>query len=291
MVRRPTLLRALVVVVGLLLVAIATPMWTAEPAGASEPGPPGTPLLVSIDSLTPGEIPEQGPIQIRGSVTNRDDEAWSGIDLYPFISPVPIQSRADLTEAAALPSDVYVGDRILEADASVDELQPGSSSTFSITVPRSLIDSYISGAPGVYWFGVHAIGGSDSLPRDIFADARARTFLPLVPPRTKGAVRTALVVPLRRFLGHEADGSLSDPEAWQRSLSAEGRLRESVEFGAAARPGQLSYLVDPALPDAVSRLAEGNPPRSLAPTDETTEPGESPVALADRGRGERGGRG
>jgi len=275
-VRRPTFSRALVAVVGVVLVAMATPMWTAEPAGASEPGPPATPLLVSIDSLTPGEIPEQGPIQIRGSVTNRSDEAWSDVKLYPFVSAVPIESRAALTEAAALPADEYVGDRIIEVEDQVEVLQPGSSSTFSLTVPRSLIATYISGAPGVYWFGVHASGASDSLPRDNFADARARTFVPLVPPQTKGAVRTALVVPLRRFLGHEPDGSLSDPDAWQRSLSAEGRLRESVEFGAAAGPGQLSYLVDPALPDAVSRLAEGNPPRSLAPTDEATEPGESP---------------
>ena len=265
-------------------------MWTAEPAGASEPGPPGTPLLVSIDSLTPGEIPEQGPIQIRGSVTNRSDEAWSDVKLYPFVSQVPIESRAALTEAAALPADEYVGDRIIEVEDQVEVLQPGSSSTFSLTVPRSLIATYISGAPGVYWFGVHASGASDSLPRDTFADARARTFLPLVPPQTKGAVRTALVVPLRRFLGHEPDGSLSDPDAWQRTLSAEGRLRESVEFGAAASPGQLSYLVDPALPDAVSRLAEGNPPRSLAPTDEATRTRRVPVALADRGRGRRRGR-
>jgi uncharacterized protein DUF6049 len=274
-VRRPTLLRALVAVVGPLLLAVASVSWTAAPATAKSPAP-GTPLLITIDSLTPGEIPEQGPIQVRGSVTNRDDEAWSDVDLYPFISSSPIRSRAALTEAAALPADEYVGDRILEVEATVDVLQPGSSSTFTITVPRSLIDDYIGGAPGVYWFGVHAIGASASLPRDTFADGRARTFVPLVPPQTKGAVRTALVVPLRRFLGHKPDGSLSDPEAWQRSLSADGRLREAVEFGAAAGPGQLSYLVDPALPDAVERLADGNPPRSLAPTDELPEPGESP---------------
>jgi hypothetical protein len=286
-VRRPTLLRALVAVVGLLLVAVASVSWTAAPATANAPAP-GTPLLISIDSLTPGEIPEHGPIRVRGSVTNRDDEAWTDVDLYPFISSTPVQSRAALAEAAALPADEYVGDRILEVEATVDVLQPGSSSTFTITVPRSLIDDYIGGAPGVYWFGVHAIGASASLPRDTFADGRARTFLPLVPPRTKGAVRTALVVPLRRFLGREPDGSLSDPEGWQRTLSADGRLREAVEFGAAAGPGQLSYLLDPALPDAVRRLADGNPPRSLAPTDELTEPGESPSPSPTEDEGDKG---
>jgi len=276
-----------VAVVGLLLVAGASVSWTAAPATAKSPAP-GTPLLITIDSLTPGEIPEQGPIQVRGSVTNRDDEAWTDVDLYPFISSSPIRSRAALAEAAALPADEYVGDRILEVEATVDVLQPGSSSTFAITVPRSLIDDYIGGAPGVYWFGVHAIGASASLPRDTFADGRARTFVPLVPPQTKGAVRTALVVPLRRFLGREPDGSLSDPEAWQRTLSADGRLREAMEFGAAAGPGQLSYLVDPALPDAVQRLADGNPPRSLAPTDEITQPGESPSPSPTEDEGDEG---
>ena len=246
--------------------------------------------MITIDSLTPGEIPEQGPIQIRGSVTNRDDEAWA-TSTSTRSSPAPPSSPAPaLTEAAALPADEYVGDRIIEVEAKVDVLQPGSSSTFSITVPRSLIAAYICGrARRLLVRRPRASGPVRRLPRDTFADGRARTFLPLVPPQTKGAVRTALVVPLRRFLGREPDGSLSDPEAWQRSLSADGRLREAVEFGAAAGPGQLSYLVDPALPDAVRRLADGNPPRSLAPTDEATEPGESPSPSPTDGRGRRRG--
>ena len=173
--------------------------------------------------------------------------------------------------------------------------QPGASRTFSITVPRSLISAEISGAAGVYWFGVHASGESIETPRDEFTDGRARTFLPLVPESTRGAVRTSLVVPLRRFLGREPDGSLSDADAWQRSLSDDGRLREAVQFAAAAGPGQISWLVDPALLDAVRRLAAGNPARSLGPTIEPTDPGETPSESPteepdeerDRGRGAR----
>jgi hypothetical protein len=259
----------------LLLMAWQAPT-EAAPQRADQHRAPRTPLVVAIDTLTPGYVPVNGPIRIRGRVTNKDDVPWTDINVHPFIGNVPIQSRADLAAAATAPVDLAVGDRLTDALDQIEELQPGASSTFSLTVPRGLLMAEQGAAePGVYWFGVHAIGqGPDG--RDEFADGRARTFLPLVPPRTKGAARTALVMPLRRYLGHEPDGSLSNTEAWQRSLSDGGRLREAVEFGAAAGPGELSWLVDPALPDAVQRLAHGNPARSLADTIEPTEPGGTP---------------
>ena len=50
----------------------------------------------------------------------------------------------------------------------------------------------ITGEPGVYWIGVHALG-SNADGRDLVADGRARTFIPLV---TKDqAKRTVDVVP------------------------------------------------------------------------------------------------
>jgi hypothetical protein len=276
-VRRPTYLRAFALVLGLPLLLLS---WQA-PADATTQSAdqhraPRTPLLVTIDSLSPGYVPERGPIRIHGRVTNRDDVPWTEINVHPFLADSgPIQGRAELAEAAATPADASVGTRLTDALAQIGELQPGASSTFSITVPRSVLEDVDGfGAPGIYWFGVHALGtGTDG--RDDFADGRARTFLPLVPPSTRGAARTALVVPLRRNIGHEPDGSLSDAEAWQRTLSEGGRLREAVEFGSAAGPGQISWLVDPALPDAVARLAAGNPRRSLADTILPTEPGET----------------
>ena len=99
------------------------------------------------------------------------------------------------------------------------------------------------------------------------ADGRARTFLPYVPPTTPGSIKTALVLPLRHFLPYAADGSLEELDHWQRTLRLGGRLRDLVDFGASAGSRPVTWLVDPALPDAVRRLAAGNPARSLAPTE------------------------
>ncbi len=276
--------RALALLIGLPTLLVA---WPSTASADSAPAPAPSPLLVSIDSMSPSSLPERGPIEIRGTVTNRDDVAWSTINLYPFISSAPMTTEPELAEAAELPADEFVGERMTDAVHQIEELQPGASTTYSITVPRSLITAEITGDAGVYWFGVHAIAQGDDGLRDDVADGRARTFLPLVPESTNGAVQTALVIPLRRFLGREPDGSLADPAAWQGSLSDGGRLREAVEFAGAAAPGQLSWLVDPALLDAVRRIAAGNPARSLAPTIQPTNPdgtpSESPTEEPDEG--------
>ncbi len=48
----------------------------------------------------------------------------------------------------------------------LDELAPGESSTFTIRVPRSReISRGRASTPGVYWFGVHALGDSVIAPR------------------------------------------------------------------------------------------------------------------------------
>lgn len=220
------------------------------------------PLAVSITSLTPGAIPRRGPIRVSGEVTNRSAETWSTVKLYPFLGATPMTSAEQLAAAAELPHQEYVGDRIIEVGDTVDELAPGESAPFTIRLPRSRIPVT---AAGVYWFGVHALGESVA-GRDDVADGRARTFLPLVEPGTPGRVRTAVVIPLRRALTRESDGSLAGVEAWTRTLGSEGSLRSLVDLGASAGDQPVTWLIDPALVDAVRDLAAGNPPRSLAPT-------------------------
>ena len=73
-----------------------------------------------------------------------------------------------------------------------------------------------------------------------------------------------MAIPLRHQLVHTDDGRLDDLAGWTRSLSQGGRLRSLVDFGANSGDRTVTWLVDPALIDAVRRLAEGNPPRSLA---------------------------
>ncbi len=234
------------------------------------------PLTIELSTVSPSVVPGSGPIRISGTVTNIDIETWTTVNLYPFIGDEPMTSPAELEVASKVAVDQDVGGRITDFGPleTIEELEPGESYFFTITVPRSYYDLP---RRGVYWFGVHALG-EGPVPRDTVADGRARTFLPYVPGNVEGSVETALVIPLRRYIAHEPDGSIANTDAWLRTLEDGGRMRGLVDFGAAAGDQTVTWLLDPALLDAVRRLAAGNPARSLAPTrpaDPATEPSES----------------
>ncbi len=221
-----------------------------------------SPLAVTIDNLTPSTIPEKGMVRISGTITNNDTVTWSTVNIYSFISDEPLTTSEQLDEAAATPEDAVVGRRITDERHKVtfEELAPGDHATYSLSIPRGLLHA---DTPGVYWFGVHALGdGPDG--RDGSADGRARTFLPLVPEARLGQQPTAVVIPLRHQLVYTDDGSLDDLASWTQTLSRGGRLRSLVDFGANSGDRTVTWAVDPALVDAVRRLANGNPPRSLA---------------------------
>jgi hypothetical protein len=282
-----SLLPALVAVV-----ATSVPAATAHPAGPADPGdavehrtapvsrgaarapasaPDDSALGVTIDSLTPSVLPRRGPVRISGSVTNRTGETWRAVNLHAFVGDAPITSGAALAEQAEVAPEEFVGERITVPGTfdTVDELAPGASAQYSMDVPRSVIEVT---QPGVYWFGVHALGESDE-PRDGVADGRARTFMPLVAGSAR-PVDTALVIPLRKRISHQADGRVAGARRWAQNLES-GPLHTLVELGASAGSRPVTWLVDPALPDAVRALVAGNPPRSLEDTvGDDDQPGE-----------------
>ncbi|MBC9732396.1 DUF6049 family protein [Nocardioides marmotae] len=272
---RPALAAAVLTLAGAVTGLVVPPapaspvVATRAPVAAVEADT--APLGVTIESLTPGAIPRRGPIRVAGSVINRSDETWSAIKLYPFLGSTPMTTAAELAAATEVPAEQEVGNRIVEVSDVVDELAPGEAAPFRLTLPASRITV---DAAGVYWFGVHALGES-AAGRVDGADGRARTFLPLVPRTTRGEIRTAIVVPLRRPIDHESDGSLADVTSWTRTLETGGTLRSLVDLGASAGDRPVSWLVDPALVDAVRRLADGNPPRSLGPTEPGDQGGPS----------------
>lgn len=255
---------------------------TTSPTGpvpmtaAEEPEP----LQVTLSTISPSTVPRTGPIRVTGTVINIDDETWSTINLYPFISATPMTTEAELAEAVTVPVGQEVGARMATRGpfAVIDALDPGESYSFAFDVPR---DDYTMAGSGVYWFGVHALG-EGPVPRDLVADGRARTFLPYVPGNAKGSLKTALIIPLRRYLAYEDDGQLANLDDWTRTLGEGGRMRGLVDFGAAAGSNPVTWLIDPALPEAVRRIAVGNPARSLEPTQpiEPDEP-ESPDSPND----------
>lgn len=243
----------------------------ASPQQSSRPHARDHALTVTMATLTPSAIPRRGKIRITGSVTNRSDETWRAINVHPFISDAPITSSAELATQTDRDATDYVGDRITVPGNfdNVGNLEPGESASYSIALSRNVLTQT---EPGVYWFGVHALGETDTIARDGIADGRARTFMPLV-PRTNRALPTALVVPVRRGVTHRPDGRVAGVRSWAEDLSSGGSLRSLVDFGAAAGNRPLTWLVDPAVPDTVQQLVEGNPERSLADTVEEP-PGE-----------------
>lgn len=245
----------------------------APPARAADEPEEADPLAVTIDELDTVSLDgrTKGRITMRGKVTNTAREEWHGVKIYPFVGDTPMTTSRELAAAAEMPADAVVGERIVTKGtyATIPDLAPGETYSWSLSVPRRLLD--IS-EPGVYWFGVHALGATT--PNT--ADGRARTFLPLVkePNKRAKAERVSLVMPLRRSVVYNGDGSVNYLRGWTRDLGAGGRLFRMLETGA-EMPG-LTWAIDPALIDAVRNLAEGNPPRNLGPTDEGEgEPEES----------------
>lgn len=268
--------------------SVAAPVGDAggTPMAARPLAEPTEPLQVTITSLTPSTIPERGRVRVRGSVTNLSEERWRAINVHAFVDDTPITSSAELAEARAVPPDADVGSRITTPGTfdAVGSLRPGQTVGFSLELARD--DLPVTEA-GVYWFGVHALGNTDAA-RDGVADGRARTFLPLVPgAEARPPVRTALVLPLRRPVRHAPDGRIRSVAGWAEDLAPGGRLRSLVDFGAAAGPRPVTWLVDPAVPDAVARLVAGNAPRSLADTvpvgDQPEEEADGETASADPG--------
>lgn len=292
MLRPVSLLPALVAVA-----TLATGLLVASPASAAPRATTEatTPLLVTIDDMSPSVVPKKGKIRVSGTVTNADDETWSSISLYAFMGDQgPMTTSKQLSEAATAPEDALVGQRITTEGtyAEVTELRPGESATYSLAVPRAELEPYLAG-DGVYWFGVHALGSTEA-GGDLFADGRARTFLPLISSNVR-PVQTAVVIPLRRQILHAADGSIDDVESWTASFSPGGALRALVDLGVASGSQPVTWLVDPAVIDVARRLAAGNPPRSLASTvteddtdgdpdgDEATSESPSPSATPTEG--------
>ncbi|WP_182378626.1 DUF6049 family protein [Nocardioides sp. WS12] len=242
------------------------------------------PLAITIDEMTPGGLPRSGPLVVRGTITNVGLERWEDISLYPMFNSGPgcelcagvMTTSAELEVAAELDAEAPVGNRHTAVQAQVSALVPGQVASYTLRIPQAALRIlFPSPTPGVYWFGVHALGASASTPRDLIADGRARTFLPYVPGSVDGVVETAVVVPLRAPVTHASDGSLSRTTAWQEALTLDGHLAGPLAFGAASGLNPVTWLVDPAVLDAVRHLSLRNLPRDVAPTPDPEEPAAS----------------
>ena len=261
---------------------------------------PESPLRVVIDRLNPAVVPTTGELQVTGTLTNVSESDWTDLKVYLLTSTEPMTTEAEIAEAVTSDPDIEIGDRLIAPGLfqQAPDLAPGQSTRFRLAVPaRTLL---VSGAPGVYWLGVHVLG-TDDAGRIEGADGRARTFLPLVPERA--STRLALGVPFRRHVVRAADGTLEYDGLWERQLR-NGRLERTRAFAASALPDgdeagtpaprrqrsngsspdtgegwPLTWLVDGAVLDAADTLSAGNPAVDLASdgSNELTAPDDEPT--------------
>ncbi|MGI8901563.1 MAG: DUF6049 family protein, partial [Nocardioides sp.] len=252
------------------LVVIGSPSGAAAASGAgavrTARGEDDAPLRVVMDTLSPSVIPRRGEIIITGEVTNTSDVTWTDLQVYLFTSPSPIGGRSDLAAAAASDPATDIGERLAKEGqfSEIGDLDPGESTPYAVSVNRRDLD--ITEEPGVYWIGVHILGAGDD-GRDLVADGRARSFVPMM-ERDAPRAQVAVTVPVREHVRRDTDNTLLELRRWQRSF-AEGRLERLLSFGASSgRP--LTWIVDPAVLDAAASVAADNPPLSVA--DDGTGP-------------------
>ena len=253
------------------LPGLATPARAADDSGAD-------PLAVTLKALTPSAIPHKGRIQVTGTVRNTSSQTWRDVHVYPLTSYDPITSTADLATAAATDPTAVIGNRLLEVGRKIGTLAPGARARFRIRVP--VADLKISHKPGVYWLAVHALG-TNREGADEVADGRARTFIPLMPKRVKSVAHVSLVLPLGAQIRRTSDGAVADAKKLARSTEPGGRLSRLLAFAEASGSASITWLVDPAVVDAIQEVADGNDGIGLAkagagePSDDAT-PSESP---------------
>lgn len=244
------------------------------------------PLQVTIASLSPSVVPDRGKLRISGTVSNVGDETYDDIRVYGLTSTVPITTRAELADAVESDPAIEVGDRITSVLDALDSLDPGETASYTLKIPHDQMPIGATSQPGVYWFGVHALGAT-AAGRDQVADGKARTFLPLA-PSDHAPIDTALVMSVRHSVEYRPDGSLRGVRGWRTDLAPGGALQELVGFARAAGTRPLTWLVDPAVPDAIARLADANPARDLGRTPAGGGNGGEPTA-APAGGGEEDG--
>ncbi|HEU5045419.1 MAG TPA: DUF6049 family protein [Nocardioidaceae bacterium] len=233
----------------------------AQTAAAAE-DTSSAPLQVTIGSLAPSTIPRHGRITVTGRITNRSDMTWTNLQAYLFTSSTPMRTAEELDAAAHTDPTAEVGARLYKPGLydDVGDLNPGQSTNYVLSVPRRALQ--ITGEPGVYWVGVHVLGGNVD-GRDGIADGRARTFMPLMSPRGPDT-SLSLVVPIQGPVERLSDGSLARATAWKRRFGTDGRLGRLLSLCATANQ-PFTWVVDPAVLDAASAIARGNPPIAIAP--------------------------
>lgn len=264
--------------------AAAAPPSSSAGSAADRPGradtQPTTGLAVSIDTISPAYLTPGVQQNVRGVITNLDDHVWRDLQVYLVLSPSPLTSREELAAALASPATADSGKRVIDPGLylNLGSLQPGESTSYDISVPFGRL-GLLSRAQGVYWIGVHVIAtDADGFRNAAVATGRARSLIPLLPPKVETPVRLSLVWPFQAPVQRAADGSYLNADTLTGEVGEGGRLRRLLDMATAAGDVPVTLVIDPGVLDALSNIAAGT---ACPVTSQTSDPGTTPPTGPD----------
>ena len=211
-------------------------------------------------------------VTLTGTIINTGTDPLYRVQVVFWRDRTPLRTHDQLAEALAADPDLDTGDRMQDDDATAvicsgtTSFDPAQSADFTVSATWDEMD--IS-ADGVYLTGVHVRAASVSWG-SLVTIGRGRT-LATVANATSALTSTVVMLTSAPSLLHDnvfIDDHLAD--------ELQGRLATLLDL--ARQPG-VSWVVDPALIDEISRMAEGyevlatdTPPDRTTPT---TPPGRT----------------
>ncbi|MBV6698776.1 hypothetical protein KV557_16895 [Kitasatospora aureofaciens] len=288
--------RRLAAALGAALALFTAAPAVALPAGGSVPEADGgvsaeSPVVMTIDTVSPQVAAPNGTVTITGHVTNGGKSVLKGAHAAvrkPW-SGKPLQQRSELSRVASRTTPI--GQDGVELDSpqyALPELGPGQSQPYTLGV--AVNDLQLSG-DGVYELAVDAWGATAENQRDR-ALGIARTFLTYnANPGDAQPTRIATLWPLvhgpvlaaQTTSDNDQTVSVLRNDSLATDFAPGGRLYELVDTG--SKLSGLTWVIDPDLLDAAFamtkpyRVQKPNTEESGKPAkDDNTVPGTGTAA-------------
>ncbi len=255
---RPALLRVatLTLLVALLAVSQVGGLLGGLSHGVLGAGQPSAqaapaPASITLSGLSPDIATAGDELRVTGAVTNTSQADLRDVEVRLRLSETRLGSRAELAAVAAGRTSSRDGQAVVTRN--LPDLPPGQSQTFELT-------SELDDLPQLTGFGVYVLGV------EVLAARRSgfgrvdivRTLLPWV-PRQPDFLPTGFtwMWPLVAHPTRLADGTYAD-DSLAAEMDTDGRLTRLLEAGAGMQDtAALTWVVDPAVLDAASDMADG----------------------------------
>jgi Family of unknown function (DUF6049) len=228
-----------------LIAAISGVLSGAVTGAAPAAHAQGGQVQLLIESVSPAAPTLGSTLTISGRVANSSDAEVVGAQVQLRYSPLPLNSREEVTQVLAGTSP-RSGNAVPGTNRPMTQsLAPGQQAQFRMSVPMT--DLGLPEAPGVYAVFVELVSGDASL-------ASAGTVFPWF-PKTAGfsPTRLAFVWPIAQKPAVAAYDLVVDP-ALPNEFATDGRLGRLLQTGLS---NDVAWMIDAAVLQTATDLADG----------------------------------